>query len=241
MRRAAIIAFLSFAGSAAAETIVAADYIEPTQRYAHGILGDAIEHAGLQVELSDGTRRTAVWPELLVFEDTNPRLVDLDGDGALEVITVESHEKFGARMSIWGLDHNDAFVNLAATDYIGSPFRWLAVAGAADMDGDGRVEIAYVDRPHLAKTLMVWRYLPQGDGVGKLEQVAQMTGLTNHRIGERDIGGGMRICGDTVEVITASADWSRVIATRLEKGNLIKRDVGPHTGRASLTAALSCA
>lgn len=240
MRTAAIIAFLFFAGSAGAQTIVAADYIEPTERYAHGILGDAIEHAGLEVTLSDDSKRTAVWPELVVFEDTNPRLFDLDGDGAPEVITVETHENFGARLSVWGLDGRDVFVNLAATDYIGRPFRWLAVAGAADMDGDGNIEIAYVDRPHLAKTLMVWRYLPQGDGGGKLERVAQMTGLTNHRIGERDIGGGMRMCGDSVEVITASANWSRVIATRLENGTLIKRDVGPHTGRASLTAALAC-
>jgi len=240
MRLATIIACLSFAGSAAAQTIVAADYIEPTERYAHGILGDAIEHAGLRVELSDGTRRTAVWPELVVYEDTNPRLVDLDGDGAPEVIAVETHENFGARLSVWGLDDSDAFVNLAATGYIGRPFRWLAVAGAADMDGDGHVEIAYVDRPHLAKTLMVWRYLPQGDGVFKLELIAKSTGLTNHRIGESDIGGGMRICGDAVEVITANANWSRVIATRLEKGALVKRDVGPHTGRASLAAALSC-
>jgi hypothetical protein len=240
VRAAAIIAFLSFAGAAGAQTIVAADYTDPTDRYAHGILGDATEYAGLQITLSDGTRRSAVWPELVVFEDTNPRLVDLDGDGAPEVITVESHEKFGARLSIWGLDDSDAFVNLAATDYIGRPFRWLAVAGAADMDSDGRVEIAYVDRPHLAKTLMVWRYLPQADGIGKLEKIAQATGLTNHKIGERDIGGGMRICDDTVEVITANANWSRVIATRLENGSLVKRDVGPHTGRASLVAALSC-
>jgi hypothetical protein len=92
----------------------------------------------------------------------------------------------------------------------------------------------------LAKTLMVWRYLPQADGIGKLEKIAQATGLTNHKIGERDIGGGMRICDDTVEVITANANWSRVIATRLENGSLVKRDVGPHTGRASLVAALSC-
>lgn len=99
MRTAAIIAFLSFAGSAGAQTIVAADYIEPTDRYAHGILGDAIEHAGLEVTLSDGSKRTAIWPELVVFEDAKLRLFDLDGDGALEVITVETHEDFGARLS----------------------------------------------------------------------------------------------------------------------------------------------
>ena len=50
----------------------------------------------------------------------------------------------------------------------------------------------------------------------------------------------MRVCLDAVEVITASADWSRVIATRLVDGTLVSRDVGPHTGRASLSAALQC-
>jgi hypothetical protein len=46
---------------------------------------------------------------------------------------------------------------LAATPHIGSANRWLAPIGAADLDGDGRVEIAYVDRPHLARTLRIWR------------------------------------------------------------------------------------
>lgn len=108
------------------------------------------------------------------------------------------------------------------------------------MDGDGFVEIAYVDRPHLAKTLMIWRYVPVNDTTVRLEPVAELAGLTNHRIGERDIGGGMRVCGDVVEVITADANWPRVIATRLENGALVSRDVGPHSGRASLNAALAC-
>ena len=240
MRFAAAFALYLCAGSASAEVIVAADYIAPTERYPHGVLGDKVEHAGLQVALGNGAQQSATWPEGVVFEDTNPRLVDLDGDGAPEVITVESHEKLGARLSVWGLDGEDRLVALAVTNYIGTPFRWLAVAGAADMDGDGFTEIAYVDRPHLAKTLMVWRYIPQVDGGARLEMVASKSGLTNHQIGEIDIGGGMRVCADGVEVITASADWTRVVATRLENGTLISRDMGPHTGRASLTAAMGC-
>jgi hypothetical protein len=239
MRLAATIVAICLAQTASAQSIVAADYTDPTTRYAHGILGDKIEHAGLQITLSDGTRRKALWPDTIVFEDTTPRLVDLDGDGAPEVIVVESHEDYGARLSVWGFDGVD-FAISASTDYIGRAFRWLAVAGAADMDGDGAIEIAYVDRPHLAKTLMIWRYVASESGAGLLEQVAQTDGLTNHRIGERDIGGGMRVCDDVVEVITASADWTRVIATRLENGALIKRNVGPHVGRASLDAALTC-
>jgi len=239
MRIAAAVALFAFAETASAEVIVAADYVSPTERYAHGVLGDKIEHAGLRVTLSSGAERTSIWSELVVFEDTMPRLVDLDGDGALEVITVESHELAGARLAIWGLDADDRLVKLAQNDFYGTPFRWLAIAGAADLDGDGNVEIAYVDRPHLAKRLMIWRYTPQQDG-NRLALVAIQEGLTNHRIGENDIGGGLRNCDGVIEVVTANADWSRVMASRLVDGAVQTRDIGPHTGRASLDAALSC-
>ena len=234
------ILFCAFATLAGAETIVAADYTDPTERYPHGILGDKIEHAGLRVTLSDGRTLSAVWSEKIVFEDTAPRLVDLDGDGAPEVIVVESHEDKGARLAIWGLDAEDRLVQKAFAPFIGNAFRWLAVAGAADMDGDGHIEIAYVDRPHLAKQLKVWSYVPQGEGAANLALVATKDGLTNHQIGETDIGGGMRICADDVDVITANADWTRVMATRLEGCKLVSRDMGPHAGRASLTAAIGC-
>lgn len=150
MRGAAIVCWVALTGAAQAERIVAADYIDPTTRYAHGVLGDAIEHAGLRITLSDGAQRSAIWSELVVFEDTAPRLVDLDGDGSPEVITVESHEQAGARLAIWGVDAAGRLVSKANTDFIGTPYRWLSVAGAADMDGDGYVEIAYIDRPHLS-------------------------------------------------------------------------------------------
>lgn len=235
MRLLAIVLGCAVAGSAAAQSISGAEYTQPTDRYPHAILGDGIEHAGLRVTLSDGSPQEAIWPAGMVFEDTQPRLIDLDGDGAPEVITVETSDSLGARLAVWGLV-DGRLAPLAQTPHIGRRFRWLAVAGAADLDADGMVEIAYVDRPHLAKVLMVWRY----DPAGGLTLVATRDGLTNHRIGEADIGGGIRTCGTRPEVITASADWSRVIATRLVDGQLISRDLGPHTGRASLNAALDC-
>ena len=228
----------AFGQPLAAQEIVSARYAGPTDRYPHAVLGDAIEHDTLEVALSDGTRRAVTWPAPLVFEDTAPRLADLDGDGAPEVIVVESHERQGARLAIWGLD-GGRLAQRAATPFIGTRFRWLAPLGAADLDGDGAVEIAWVDRPHLARVLRVWRYVP-AEGGARLVPVAAAEGHTNHRIGERDIAGGIRDCGAGPEIVTASADWARLQATRLEGGKLVTGEIGPHEGRQSFAAALAC-
>jgi hypothetical protein len=103
------------------------------------------------------------------------------------------------------------------------------------LDGDGKVEIAYIDRPHLAKTLRVWRYEN-----GALTHVADFGGLTNHRIGEADIGGGIRDCGDGPEMITANADWTRVMATTFAAEKLSTRELGNHVDRGSFATAFAC-
>jgi hypothetical protein len=169
-------------------------------------------------------------PESRVFEDIAPRLADLDGDGAPEVITIESSVTKGARLAIYG----QAGL-IAATPFIGRSNRWLAPIGAADLDGDGAMEVAYIDRPHLARVLRVWRF----EG-GDLQHVADLQGLTNHRIGQDYISGGIRKCAGDAEMITANADWSRIMATRLVDGRLVAREIAPFMGRKSLDAALAC-
>ena len=151
------------------------------------------------------------------------------------IVAVESHRDRGARLAIWGLD-DGAVQRRAATPFIGTRFRWLAPLGAADLDGDGRMEIAYVDRPHLARVLRVWRY-EAGDG---LREVAQLQGLSNHRIGAPDIAGGIRDCGQGPEMILADAQWRRLVAVTLNDGTLTRRDLGPHRGRDSFGAAMGC-
>lgn len=232
-RRAWLAVCLIAGGAAAADTIVEARYADPTTRYAHGVLGDAIEWGALELVVEDWAHKTKVkikLPEDRVFEDVAPRLVDVDGDGKPEVVVVESQLNTGAQLAVYNESGK-----IASTPHIGRSNRWLAPVGVADLDGDGHVELAYIDRPHLAKTLRIWRYKD-----GALVHVVDQVGLTNHRIGERDIGGGLRDCDGGIEMITASADWSRVIATRLNGDQLVMQDVGKHTGRASLNAALNC-
>lgn len=224
--------WLTFAGPALTQDIERARYDDPTTRYAHGVLGDAIEHGSLVMETSDGRRLRIALPETSVFEDTEPRLFDVDGDGDREVIVVEADVNRGARLSIY-----DAEGLVASNDFIGSRNRWLAPAGvgAADIDGDGRVELVFVDRPHLAKTLRIYEFRP-----GELKLEASFQGVTNHRIGERDIAGGIRTCAGAPEILVADANWTQVLAVRWDGTRFDAIAIGPHRGRASFADAMAC-
>lgn len=242
--RAAVTSALSalivgLAPMAGAQTIAAARYDGPTTRYPHGVLGDDVEYTTLTVTLSDGRSMRATWPDGMVFEDLAPRLADVTGDGAPEVIVVESSATQGGRLAIWGLAQGQ-LTQLATTPHIGTRFRWLAPVAVADLDGDGTVEVAYVDRPHLAKVLRVWRVAAQGDGRVRLTEVAQAPGLTNHQIGWDFIAGGLRDCGQGPEMITADATWTATMATVFDGQGLRTRQIKGSGQPADLEAALAC-
>jgi len=82
------------------DNLVFAAYANPTERYAHGILGDKIE-AGSLVISANGVLHELNLPVEYVFEDIRPRLYDVDGDGALEFITIRSHVNQGAGIMIY--------------------------------------------------------------------------------------------------------------------------------------------
>ncbi|MEL6641142.1 MAG: VCBS repeat-containing protein [Pseudomonadota bacterium] len=212
-----------------AEGVSAARYTEETTRYQHAILGDAIEYGTLIMDTADG-EITVVLPQTHVFEDVAPRLVDIDGDGASEVLVVESSIFEGARVAIY--DATGAVK--AATPHIGRANRWYAPVGVADLDGDGLMEVAYVDRPHLAKTLRIWRYQN-----GDFAEVAAAAGVTNHRIGEPDIAGGIRDCGAGPEIVLASADWSQLLAVQFD-GDFSVSTLGTDTSRTAFATAMAC-
>lgn len=208
------------------------------ERYGHGVLGDTPEWDAMSVRWGahkpaalEGRTETLVQDPKHVFEDIAPRVQDLDGDGVPEIIVVQSRFDKGARLVVFRAGDG---LEQAATPYIGTRNRWLAPVGAADLDGDGHIEIAYVDRPHLAKTLRVWRYR-----AGAVEPVASLSGLSNHRIGEPFITGGIRDCGAGPEMITADATWGYVMATRLVDGQLETRALGTF-GPDAIDAALAC-
>ncbi len=226
----AVCLLLAVPGGARADTIASARYTEPTDRYAHGVLGDAIEWGALELTLTDGRISTFTLPIDHVFEDVAPRLADLDGDNSPEVIVVESDVNAGAALVVYGPSGK-----ITETPHIGTRNRWLAPIGAADLDGDGFVEIAFIDRPHLAKTLHVWRYQ-----AGALSQVATLRGVTNHRIGEADIAGGIRTCAGSPEMIVATANWAQLVAITWMADGFETRAIGTDTSRPAFARALEC-
>lgn len=217
--------------------VVETSFAEPVSRYDHHILGDTPDWGALtfrvntcpQCDVQIKARVTLRLPPNRVFEDIAPRLADLDGNGSAEAVVVETDLRGGARLAVYSADGL-----LAATAFIGRPHRWLAPFAIADLDGDGGLEVAYVDRPHLARMLRVVRLQK-----GRLVEVAALEGFSAHRIGDDFITGGARDCGAGPELVLPSGDWSRLMAVRLDGTALLPRDLGAFSFEAQ-TAALSC-
>ena len=160
--------------------IFAAWYTKPTKRYAHGILGDAIEAGELTVEIDTGETLTYTLPDNQVFEDRTPRLVDLDGFGQTEIITILSDINEGGSIAVFGVRKGKLEL-VAQTPYIGHSNRWLNIAGIDDFDGDGKTQIAAVWTPHIGGTLKYWTW-----SKGKLSLSGEARGFSNHFIGSRE-------------------------------------------------------
>ena len=231
--RLAILAFIAAAGLAPAHAAdprrlpdtevtragaLTAYLIDPTARYDHGVLGDAIEAGGFAVE-RDGRRLIYRLPDNAVFEDRRVRLADLDGDGAPEAIVVKSDLRRGAAIAVYAL-RADRIEPLAESPAIGTRHRWLNPAGVADFTGTGEITIAAVLTPHLAGSLRLYRL-----AAGKLAEVARLDGFTNHILGSRnlDLARLDDVDGDGApDVVLPSLDRSALAAVSFRGGKAVQ-------------------
>jgi hypothetical protein len=151
---------------------------EPTTRYRHGVLGDAIEAGSLVIERRDGRRETVRLGKDAVFEDLEPRLAKMGGHE--RIVVVKSYLERGSALAI--VDAETAAI-IAETPAIGRPNAWLNPAGIADFNGDATTAIALVRQPHVVGRLELWSWRNGG-----LQKKTEVEDVSNHAIGSRALG-----------------------------------------------------
>ncbi len=207
----------AIAGAGGWGRIAEAWLVAPTSRYDHGVLGDAIEAGGLLLRLTDGSERQLLLPEDQVFEDLRPRLADLDKDGEPEVIVVRSSLQHGAVLTVYGLVGDELQLVAEGPQNL-TAHRWLNPIGAADFDGDGDIEVAYVETPHIGGILRIVSL--QGD---RLVEEVSWAGFSNHLIGSRELGLSAILDFDEdglPEIFLPSARRRSIRVMRYEDGEL---------------------
>jgi hypothetical protein len=147
----------------------------PSDRYPHGVLGDAAEPTALILLERHGltTMARIDLPPPHVFEDIAPRPIAWHGKRAL--LTVRSGP-LGAQLCVVAPGADPDRLQIAALgEPIGALNRWLSPSA------DGQRLLAVVT-PHIGGVLH--RYVPQGE---LLPSQVIARGLTNHTIGQREL------------------------------------------------------
>ncbi len=209
------VVFVFLPAHAKAEGIAAARYASAVERYGHFALGRPHEYARLIVTTDSGRSIALDLPDDEVFEDLNPRLVTLAAGEPSEMLSIVSQRDKGSRLVLIRLRNGRLEVS-AESSAIGTPNRWLNPVGVADLDGDGRAEIAAVTTPHIGGSLRVYRR----DGK-KLIEIAALVGFSNHMFGSSELGlSSIVSVGGPLRMLVPDATRSRLRLIAWERGAL---------------------
>jgi hypothetical protein len=226
----ALLAAADLDGDGARELIVPA---APTGRYAHGVLGDAIEPSEIRVFKMMGGKIVGGRLSLLstyraegdgVFEAIGALGGDLDGDGRAEILVTRSDYGSGAGHMALAL-RKGRLIQKAKGATIGLGNRWSHLLGAFDM-GAGGISILAIETPHLAGYLLALEM--KG---GRLAERARRPGFTTHSIGSRNVWefAVIRRAG-AAEIVVQEVGRGRLAALALRKNRWVIRWTIPLAG-----------
>ncbi|CAN5121832.1 hypothetical protein BH24ACT19_BH24ACT19_04700 [soil metagenome] len=156
----------------------------PTDRYAHGVLGDELEAGSIMVlpgSSSEGGAYGRVEPKSGgVFEALAPLWFEPRPGGEDLLAVTESTPAEGTRVSVYRPDGRLA----AAGPFIGEGMRWRHLLAAGPFGPGGEVELAATRTPHVGGVIEF--YAPDFE-TGELEIVATVPGYSTHRIYSRNL------------------------------------------------------
>ena len=159
---------------------------EPTDRYAHGVLGDTLEAASLTVlDPAGQSIDQVVGFDSAVIEGLAPMWADTDDDGVQELVVTLSDAQGGARLAVV----SESGVLSAESEPIGQAARWRHQIAVGPVGPDGETELVEVVTPHLGG-IVTFRRIEGGE----LPEMASVAGFTSHMIGSRNLD--MAIVGD---------------------------------------------
>jgi len=153
----------------------------PTDRYDHGILGDAIDASAINLIETEPELRvlqtiTIDAPD--VIEGISAIWADIDNDGARDIIVTLSNNRGGSRIAAYREDGT----LLAESDPIGLGHRWRHQIAVARFDGSGTPLLVSIRTPHIGGIVEFFQYKN-----GELEITNEIKGFSAHSIGSRNL------------------------------------------------------
>jgi hypothetical protein len=159
----------------------------PSSMYAHGVLGDSLEATTITLVDTNAAPISSQVVEIAagdVIEGTAPIWVDIDGDGAREIVVTQTNATLGARIVVYREDGS----LLAEGDPIGQGYRWRHQLAAAQFIPGGAMEIAAVRTPHIGGVVEIYALKNN-----RLEVAVTLPGYSSHQIGSRNLDSALAV------------------------------------------------
>ena len=154
---------------------------QPTDQYAHGVLGDRLEAKSITLlETFPEPRivKTIHVGASEVIEGIMPIWVDVDGDGVREIIVTISEPGQGASLRVY----KETGEIMAESSAIGRSNRWRNQAAVFEADDSGKLYLTDVLTPHIGGTLEFFEWKAD-----RLELASSLSRFTSHQIGSRNL------------------------------------------------------
>lgn len=161
---------------------------DPTERYTHGVLGDAIEAGSITLMKTMPNpviKHKILIPPPFVIEGIAPIWTDITGDGIREIIVTISDALQGARLIVF----DERGHQLAQSAAIGKGYRWRHQIAVAPFEQSQQPELVSVLTPHIGGIVEYFQFTTD-----TLLNVTQLSGCTSHVIGTRNLD--MALAGD---------------------------------------------